>query len=146
MAMNEAYVEAPPERVFAVLADGERYGEWVVGTRAVRQVDGGFPGLGHGLTYEVGAGPLRVVDRTVVIAAEPPRRLGLAIRVGALGRMQVDLELTPDGAGTRVTMRERPVGLRARLLVNPVVDAAIRVRNVEALRRLRRLAEEPAGR
>jgi uncharacterized protein YndB with AHSA1/START domain len=142
MAVNEAYMDAPPERVFAVLADASSYSHWVVGTRAVRAADEGFPAPGTRFHHRLGVPPLTVDDHTEVLASDPPRRLVLLTKARPLGVARVELRLEPDGAGTRVTMTETPADVRTRLLMNPLTDPLVRARNVQSLRRLRRLAEQ----
>ena len=39
MAVNDITIDAPPEKVFALLADGRQYAEWVVGAKRIRDVD-----------------------------------------------------------------------------------------------------------
>ena len=40
MAENHAYIDAPPDAVFDVLADARSYAHWVVGSSEVRGVEG----------------------------------------------------------------------------------------------------------
>jgi uncharacterized protein YndB with AHSA1/START domain len=141
MAVNEVYIDAPPETVFAVLADPASYARWVVGTQAVRDADPRFPAPGTRFHHRVGVPPLTVEDDSEVVASDPPRRLELLTKARPVGIGRVELVLEPDGAGTRVTMTETAADLRARLLLNPLTDLALRARNVVSLRRLRALAE-----
>jgi uncharacterized protein YndB with AHSA1/START domain len=141
MARNEIHVAAPPERVFAVLADPWCYGEWVVGSQTVRGVDGRWPQPGSRLHHRIGVGPLAIPDNTEVLEVDPPRRLALQARARPLGTARVTLILNPDGGGTRVTMIEDPGDAWTRLLFNPVTHLLVRIRNAESLRRLKRLAE-----
>jgi hypothetical protein len=55
---------------------------------------------------------------------------------------KVEMRLRPRGGGTRVRMIEYPTGGLAKLLPSPLTDMMLHVRNAEALRRLRRLAED----
>jgi uncharacterized protein YndB with AHSA1/START domain len=145
MAHNEGYIDAPPERVFAVLSDPASYGDWVVGSQAVRGADRGFPDAGTRFHHRLGPiWPFVIDDDTEVLEVEPPRRLVLKTNAKLLGSARVELRLAPDGAGTRVTMIEEPVAWQTRLLVNPLTDQLVRVRNAESLRRLRRIAERRA--
>jgi uncharacterized protein YndB with AHSA1/START domain len=141
MAENEIVVAAPPERVFAVLADAHRYADWVIGTARVRAADEDWPSPGARLHHATGLGPLAIEDETEVVACDPPRRLELLARLGPLGSFRVELTLEARGdAWTRVVLREAPVAGVSRL-AGPVGDAAGRVRNTLSLRRLKRLAE-----
>jgi uncharacterized protein YndB with AHSA1/START domain len=141
VARNETFIAAPPERLFAILADGWSYPGWVVGARKIRAVDEGFPAVGKRFHHMVGVGPLKVADHTEVVDVDPPRRLQLRARARPLGVAHVTLLLEPSDGGTKVTMIEEPADRTARLLHNPLSDLLIRLRNAESLRRLRKLAE-----
>jgi hypothetical protein len=72
---------------------------------------------------------------------EPGRRIVLDAAASYLGPARVEIEIEAQNGGTRVTMIEDPAGKVAPLRFMPPVQLAIKVRNVESLRRLRRLAE-----
>jgi uncharacterized protein YndB with AHSA1/START domain len=137
---NRRFMPVPPEAVWDVLADPFAYGEWVVGSKAVRDADDGFPAPGTKFHHAVGVGPLTVRDHTEVAVAEPPRFLRLRAKARPLGTATIELELTPADGGTVVRMSERPDGLYAPLSLNPLVHVATKLRNTESLRRLERLA------
>ena len=141
MARTATVVNAPPEAVWAVLADPPTYEEWVVGSKEIRRWDPEWPAVGAAFHHTVQVGPLPVKDRTTVLESEPPRRLVLRARARPTGIAHVALTLTPQGAGTRVAMAEWPVSGPPAALANPVQDFLINRRNDEALRRLKRLAE-----
>jgi len=141
MARNEIRIEAPPEAVFAVLADPERYEDWVVATSETSAAAGRWPEEGSSLRYRVGVGPLTVSDVTEVVESDPPSRLLLRARMHRLGETAIALELEPDGSGTRVVMTEEPVEGLVDAVHNRVSDAVLSKRNVLTLSRLRTLAE-----
>lgn len=143
MAVVETHVDASPEQVFAVLGDCTRYGEWVVGTRETGPGDGEWPAPGSSLRYTT-AGLVPLTERTVVIAAEPPRRLELYTRGGVLPDARIVLEVEPHGGGSRVRLEERPVHPLLDVLLGPVGHFALARRNALALARLRRVAEAAA--
>jgi len=145
MATNEIIIGAPRARVFAVLADHDAYGHWVVGAKEVRGEEGGWPAAGARFHHRVGVGPLTIADHSEVLEVVPDRRLKLNVRAQPLGRAHVLLELEAAGSATRVTMTETPADLKSRLVHNPVTDRLLHVRNTVSLRRLRDLAE-PAPR
>jgi hypothetical protein len=74
----------------------------------------------------------------------PDRRLVLHAKARPLGIAEVVLELEPEGSGTRVRMQEYPISGLQSTFHNPLLDLAIRLRNAESMRRLRRLAEAKA--
>lgn len=125
-----------PEQVFGVLRDGKSYEHWVVGTRKIRAVDPGWPAEGTRLHYTVGYRPLRKDDVTTSRAYEPDLRLELEAHAWPAGTARIVLraEAVPDG--TRVSIEEAPQRGPAKRLHNPAADLAIKLRNVETLRRL----------
>ena len=125
-----------------MIADPAAYGEWVVGTRAIVRADAGWPEVGSAIDYEIGIGRLAVGDHTRVVEADPPRRLLLRAELSRLGAAEIVLRLEPHDGGTRVVMEEHPVGGAAARLHSRLSDFVLARRNDEALRRLRRLAEE----
>jgi len=141
MATTCRVIGAGPAAVFAVLADGWSYGQWVVGTSHVRAVDAQWPVAGSRLHHAVGPWPLVVRDHTQVQECQPGRRLLLTARGWPFGEAEVELTLQPEGDGTRLSIREEPVGGPGWLLRNPVGDALIHRRNIESLARLAALVE-----
>ena len=141
MAKVEQVINATPERVFAVLADGWTYSDWVVGTAHIRDVDPDYPRPGTKLHHKVGPWPLSLKDESVVLESEPPYLLLLKIKMWPMGAGKVRFLLTPVGdKATRVTMTEEftegPL-LAARAKFN---DLLLHGRNRESLRRLSDLA------
>lgn len=142
MARTERVVAASAERVFAVLADGWTYADWVVGTAHIRDVDSSWPSVGSRLHHRVGPWPMSVADTTHVLRCDPPHRLVLRARMWPLGEATVAIGLARlDATTTRVTIEEdfsRGPLLWARTKVN---DLLLHGRNVEALSRLADFAE-----
>jgi uncharacterized protein YndB with AHSA1/START domain len=130
-----------PERVFAVLSDPQSYGDWVVGSDTIRDADAAWPAVGSRFYHRVGVGPVKLNDHTEVLEVDPPRQLVLHARARPLGTAKVTLRLTPQGAATLVTMREEAGDPLSRLAINPLTDWLVHRRNVESLRRLKRIAE-----
>lgn len=134
---------APPDAVFAVLADGWRYADWVVGAKTIRHVDDAWPAVGSRFHHKVGVGPLEIRDSSVCEAIDPGHAISLRVKAFPAGsaRVRIVLEPTEDG-GTEIVMEERPLEGFARRFDNPLQRAALRLRNVESLRRLAREAEK----
>ena len=118
MAVNEAYLEAAPQHVWAVLSDPYAYPRWVVGSKETVEADPSWPLPGSEFRVKVGAG---------VAGAD------------------VEIVLSPSGTGTVVTMEEKPGGFSAPLRSIVPLQWVIKVRNVESLRRLKRIAEARCG-
>ena len=53
---------APPQAVFAVLADGWLFSSWVVGAARGRAVDAGWPKPGARIHHSFGVWPVMVTD------------------------------------------------------------------------------------
>jgi uncharacterized protein YndB with AHSA1/START domain len=140
MAENEIVIDAPREQVFEILADADRYAEWVIGAVRVRDADTAWPAPGSRLHHSSGAGPFTIDDSTEVVESEPPGRLLLLAHLGPLGSFRVELVLRDDGSSTHVTMHEVPVEGLAKL-AGPVGDAVGSARNKLSLSRLKELAE-----
>jgi hypothetical protein len=133
-------MDALPGEVWEVLADGDAYGDWVVGAKPVRAVDEDWPAVGASLAYSVGVGPLELRDRTTVRRSEPERLLDLDV-AGSGGSVRVVLRLQGQGSRTLVELDEYPSGGVVRLLHSPVGSAAFAARGALMLRRLRDLVE-----
>ena len=147
MARNRVHIHASPEEVFAVLSDPNCYPRWVVGAAGIRDCDEEFPAVGSRFHHKVGSWPLGLKDYTEVMEVEPPHRIVLKAKARPLGTATIALDLRESAGGTEVGMEEVPGDRITSLVVgNPVADTALRVRNAEALARLKRLIERvPAG-
>ncbi|MDQ0379456.1 SRPBCC family protein [Amycolatopsis thermophila] len=134
-------VPIPPERVFAVLADGWLYASWVVGAAHIRQVDSHWPQVGSRIHHSVGPWPLSVKDVSAVVEVEENKLLELEARMWPMGVAKIRLTLTPDSdGGTDVEMGEKLMRGPLSLLPAPVQGAVLAPRNTEALRRLADIA------
>jgi hypothetical protein len=141
VAVVEQLIEAPPERIFAVLADGWTYSDWVVGSAHIRDVDANWPAPGSQIHHKSGPWPVSLHDRTVVLACEEPTELVLQPHLWPLGAAQVHIWLSQVGDGTtKVTMAEDVAAGPVRWVRNKINDLALHWRNRESLRRLGDLA------
>jgi uncharacterized protein YndB with AHSA1/START domain len=146
MAENHAYIDAPPDAVFDVLADPYTYADWVVGASKIRGQEGNWPEPGSKFHHTQGAFGVGLKDSTSSIAATRPRQLVMEVRFRPLMIGKVEMRLRPRGRGTHVTMIEYAIDGPIARIYNPVFDRAIWARNIESLRRLRKLAEEGSRR
>ena len=132
-------IDAPPDVVWPVMSDGERWHEWTASVTSVRLLD---------------KGPLRIGSRALirqprfppavwkVTALEPGRRF--VWRSGMPGMWVYgdhSVELTPTG--TRATLRLTYEGLLARLMGRMTRGITLRYLNMEASG-LKRRSEENA--
>lgn len=134
-------INAAPEDVWAVLADGWLYPLWVVGASRMREVDDTWPQPGARLHHSVGSWPLLVDDTTSVLDAMPHSRLRLRARAWPAGEAEVEVTLEPAPEGTVVSMTEDAVTGPGALVPSPVRSPMIRWRNAETLRRLALVVE-----
>lgn len=145
MATTIREYETSPEGMWALLADAERYADWVVGAESIRRVEGDWPTVGARFHHRVGVWPLHIRDNTVVIEADPIRRLVLDARIRPLGVARIELRLEPAGTGTMLVMTETPTAPCFARWATPLIDPFMGWRNREALRRLAGLAGEPSA-
>ncbi|ACY96760.1 MULTISPECIES: SRPBCC family protein [Thermomonospora] len=137
----QAVSTASAERLFAVLTDWPRHGEWMPFTRA----EGG-QGVGAELRGWTGIGPVGFLDTMVITEWTPGRRVAVR-HTGRLVRGEAYFETAPLPAGGTVVWAERlelplgPLGRAGWLLIGPLVRALMRL----GLRRLARLAERDEG-
>jgi uncharacterized protein YndB with AHSA1/START domain len=141
MSENTIHIDTERETVFAVLSDGWKYTNWVVGTSHMRAVSGDWPAQGAKLFHSAGAWPLMTRDETEVRSVEPGRRLVLEAHGGPLGSAVIDMELDDEGSGCRLTLREEPIAGPGKWLHNPLAEALLHRRNTESLARLAALCE-----
>ncbi len=139
MAVTRRRMPHPPAAVLALLADGRRYADWVVGAKRIRAVDPTWPEVGSQFHHTVGVGPLSTSDSTEVLSfASPDGPVVLKARAWPTGsaRVTITAERTPEGS--EVVIDEVPFEGPAKSLHNPVLDGLIHLRNVESLRRMER--------
>lgn len=135
------HTSASPEDVWAVIADGWTYAAWVVGASRIRDVEADWPAEGSRIHHSVGSWPLLLSDETVVTRVEPGHLIRLQARSRPVGEAFVELELAPEGTGTRIEMREDAVDGPATWIPRPLRQLAIGPRNAETLQRLALIAE-----
>ena len=145
MAENHVYIDVPPDDVYDVLADAETYAEWVVGASQIRGVEGAWPEPGSKFHHTQGAFGVGLKDSTKSIAATRPRQLVIEVRFRPFMIGKVEFRLRERGRGTHVTMIEYPIGGPLAKVNNPLLDRALWARNVETLRRLRKMSEQRAA-
>ncbi len=109
---REIVIAAPPEAVFAFLAEPERLPEWTPGVLAVLRTSPGPIGVGATTSTQVEAFGVRqtLLGRCTVF--DPPRRLavhnetagGITIGGVSIGKVSTTSasELLPEGTGTRL--------------------------------------------
>jgi uncharacterized protein YndB with AHSA1/START domain len=147
MAEVVRYVRLPIDEVFAAVSDPRTYPHWLVGAKAIRSVDEGWPAAGTCFHHRVGlVGPLTLADSTEVLEVEAPHRLVLDARARPFGRARVAFDLasepSDDGtAVTRISIDEVPAGALHPL--TPVIDPLTAGRNRASLNAFVAYLNEP---
>lgn len=137
----EKVIDAPPQQVFDVLADGWTYSDWVVGTAHVRDVDDSWPRVGSRLHHRAGPWPFSLQDASTVLACDAPHKLVLKAGLWPAGEATVVFTLEPvDGDRTRVTIGEEFAAGPLRWVRNKLNDLVLHLRNRETLNRLSDIA------
>lgn len=144
MAVRHRLIRVSPSTVWTVLADGNRYAEWVVGTSRSQPVGGRWPQTGAVIRYEVRLGPLQLVNETVVRHCEEGVCLELEAHAGVFGTARIAIELRPWGEQCLVIVDEHPLQGAGGRLHNVGFEALIQLRHRAMLARLARLCESEA--
>jgi len=96
------HTAAPPEVVWPLVAEVERWKEWSFLTRTFLKQPGSPDPNGVGALRRLAVGPFGSSEE--VVAFEPPRHLGYVARRGMPARnYRADVVLDPEGSGTRIT-------------------------------------------
>ncbi|MFD6888122.1 SRPBCC family protein [Streptomyces sp. NPDC059957] len=142
MAVRHQLIRRSPHMVWAVLADANLYGEWVVGPSESTPLDHTWPAPGSRLRYTVRLGPWSVEGITTVRHQEPGKELELEASFKAVGTARIFLELRPWGEETLIVCDEHPLRGLGGALHNPVSEAALQLRHRGMLARLARVVEQ----
>ena len=146
MAVRHRLIERSAGDVWAVLADGSRYGDWVVGTSETQPREGAWPEVGSSITYTVRLGRWSASGSTIVRRCEEPGVLELEADSGWLGTARIAVEIRPWGENALVVVDEHPLRGPGGLLHNTAVDALIQLRHRCMLARLADVVESLPGR
>ena len=144
---QELFIDAPPERVFALLAQPERTPEWSPSVVSVRRTDSGPIGVGSTTesVVKVLGTSQRAKGRCTVF--DPPRRLAIQSLTNLGAKSLSDTELIAEGTGTRLRARldyTVPGGGLGKLLNKLVAEDQIRGEFEQGLRRFKAIAEAEA--
>ncbi|CAN3129402.1 Activator of Hsp90 ATPase-like ue 1/2-like C-terminal domain-containing protein [Mycobacterium sp. smrl_JER01] len=140
---------ASRQRVWAVLADGWTYSQWVVGNSRMRAVDPQWPQPGSTIHHSIGVWPAVIDDSTLVESWVPEHELVLVANGRPFGKARITLRLydLPHGGydlpqgGCLIEMAEVPVSPPLSWLPHSVALAIAFPRNRETTWRLAAMAE-----
>jgi len=133
-------MDVAPSQVWQVISDPYAYAQWVVGAKEIRAFEGEWPARGALLHHTVGTAIANMKDNTEVLDVDPMRRIKLRGRVRPLGLADITFLITEVDGRTSVTVEETVSGGPAKRIPKPVLDAMLKLRNAETLRRLENLA------
>ena len=139
MATSEADFSVSVSDLFDVIVDPETYPRWLIGTRRIRAVSDDWPSPQSSFKHSVGFGLLMIADVSTLRAIQPPVMMELLVRARPVLEAVVKFELAPTSAGSRLTMRETPIGVCS--VFAAVAQPLIQARNEASLHRLRALVE-----
>lgn len=145
MAERHQLVKCPPHEVWEVLASGDSYARWVVGTQRILGVDSSWPAVGAELCFQAGLGPLRVTDKCVVRVCEPGHRLELEAKAEPFGSARIAFTLAPWGDYTLVTLLEHPLRGPGVRLYGPISERLLQMRNHSLLANLAQVVGADGG-
>jgi hypothetical protein len=96
MAVRHQLIKRAPEAVWAILADGSRYADWVVGTEDSWPDEGIWPEVGSTIGY-------------IVRRCAPRRELELEVDSGPLGTARIAIDIREWGEHSLVIVDEHPL-------------------------------------
>jgi uncharacterized protein YndB with AHSA1/START domain len=138
---------APPEVVFAVIADARHWKDWSYIRRSFLEREGQPAPDGVGAVRRFGGGPF--LTKEEVVAFDPPRHLSYVMRAGMPVRgYRADVDVTPDGDGARIDWRasfERTVPGTDRLMTAVLRVSVGRIARAAAKEAERRASGQPAA-
>jgi uncharacterized protein YndB with AHSA1/START domain len=132
----ETTIDAPPEAVFAYVADVERHPDW--GSHHNAATRRGGAAVGVGTVYDTINHQFGEQKETVTVTDYAPSTLFGFDATGVLGVAHHTFELSPSGAGTRVvkSMQMKQPKLLARLS-SPMIAMQQPKAMAEDLRRIK---------
>ncbi|XCI62963.1 hypothetical protein MPNTM1_04130 [Mycolicibacterium parafortuitum] len=134
--------KASRQRVWAVLADGWTYSQWVVGNSRMRAVDPDWPAPGSTIHHSIGVWPALINDSTVVESCIPEHELVLVANGRPFGKARITLRLHDlDDGGCLIEMAEVPASAPMTWLPDRIALAGVFPRNRETTWRLAAIAE-----
>ena len=134
-------INAPPERVWAVMMDVERWPEWTESMKSVERLDGGEFGVGSKAKLKIRRSPNANV--WTVTELTPNRSFTWETNSGGVKGVAIHV-IEPDGSGSKVALTVDLSGIVATLF-GPFIAGPSR-QNVEMeAEGLKRRAEEGAA-
>ena len=140
---HEVYIDAPMERVFAVVADADRATEWSTNLVSIRRTSDG-PGLGATTEAVMKIAGSEQRARGRCTAYDPPSHIRLETQFEKGNKGRREIWLTPEGTGTRLRLEQEyslPGGLFGKVLNAVVIERQVKGDIEESFSRLRTMLE-----
>ena len=144
MITHEESIEtsAPPDRVYALLADVARTPEWLCRSTKLEITDGAPIRVGSPLlyVYKEGSGTKSMTGRVTELV---PGKTTAFVYTDPMFDVGIRFDLTPAGTGTRISHRIdiEPKKLMAKLFT-PLIRIGLRKQTPGDLRKLKEVAEK----
>jgi uncharacterized protein YndB with AHSA1/START domain len=141
---RQARIAAPPERVFAYVADLDNLAEWQAGIVSARRTSDGELGVGATALVVRELMGNRVEAPLTVTAYDPPRRLGVGSEVSGVKAAAI-FDCTPadGGAETDLTFAMEIRGSLLTAFMEPMIASAAGGDIETSLARLKDRLEQP---
>ena len=138
--VTDIHIAAPPERVAGYAADPAHAPDWYANIDSVEWLTPPPVALGSRMAFVARFLGRRLAYTYEVIEFVPGRRLLMRTAQGPLP-METTYDWEPDGAGTRMSLRNRgePAGFAG--IAAPLMAAAMRRANRKDLRALKAIVE-----
>lgn len=101
---RSALIDAPPEKVFALVADPRAWKDWSIWLQRDPGMTLNYGGAASGAGAKWQWKSQSQGDGMMIFTgAEPPRRLAFELTFSGFNPSNGDFSFTPEGAGTRIT-------------------------------------------
>ena len=134
-------INAPPERVWAVMSDVERWPEWTESMKSVKHLDSGDLGAGSKAKLRIRRSPNATV--WTVTELTPNRSFTWEAKSGGVKGVAKHV-IEPDGSGSKVTLTVDLSGIVATIF-GPIIAGPSRENVRMEAEGLKRRAEQSAG-
>ena len=115
-------IPKPPDAVFPYLFEEDKVPQWTTGLSSYERLDGGALGKGSKFRENLEVSGQKIDAELEITAFEPPHRAESRTEIRGID-VTSTYELTPSGAGTRLTqtIEASGGGLKGRVLI-PVIQ------------------------
>ncbi|MBK5222097.1 MAG: SRPBCC family protein [Acidimicrobiia bacterium] len=143
MALNSVILPIDPQRLFdEYLLHPETYPIWLVGADEIRAIDETWPAPGSRFHHTVGLWPLHLKDYTESVQVDSPHTFRLLVKARPLVRALVTFTVHGTDDESILAVEEHPQFGPADIVLQPLTDPLIHLRNQASLRRLAALIAE----